>query len=419
MPTTTPADRVASAPVGASDDLDGIAGTVLRLGVVGAGGFALFVDQAIRTLPQLHVVAVTDRDPARARDFAEPHGARVHASTDDLLADPEVDAVLLATPPAQHAELSLTALAAGKHVFCEKPAALDPEQAAQVAQQVQATSLGYVVDHVIHYNPLVQLLHRLQRQGVLGQVQRFSFDNDAGDSELPPGHWFWDPRVSGGILLEHGVHFFDVARLLLGRRELEVQTRTRQRDDGRVDTVVSTVVHEGGALATHCHGFSHANPTERQLMRIDFGLGEARLEGWIPLELRLDAWLDEPGLELLRAELEREDCLTLPGFRANPHQAVQLQLDGAPAQQLRTLDQDHPDRRRVRLVARLGRPQDKLAIYQESVRAALTDFLAASAGARPLAGIAEGAAAVAVAHAATLAGDGSVQPVTPTGVPLA
>lgn len=382
---------------------------VVRLGVVGAGGFGHFVRDATVELPGLQVVAVTDTDPSQAAALAQLDGARVHPDLASLLADPGVDAVLLALPPRDHAELTLAALAAGKAVLCEKPAGLTPDEVARVARAVDQTGLAYVVDHVVHHNPLVQLLDRLRREGVLGRVQRFAFENDAGDSDLHPAHWFWKPEISGGILLEHAVHFFDVAALLVDSPAEQVQTMAASRPDGRIDMVVSTVRHADGTLATHHHAFNHANPTERQLMRIDFGLAQARLEGWIPLQLELDAWLSADELSTLRDVLD--DGLTVPGYRTGPHQQVKLRVAEQPLD-LHTRDEDLPDRFHVELLVQLGRPEDKLAIYSECVRAVLTDFVAVvTTGSTPVTGISQGAASVELAHAATLAQDGSVRPV--------
>lgn len=381
----------------------------LAVGIIGAGGFARFVAEAIETMPELRLAAVADRHPERAAAVA-PAGANTHTSFDELLADPDVEAVIISTKPRDHAELSVQALRAGKHVFCEKPAGVTPGQMAEVSRALDESGRGYVIDHVVHHNPLVQLLHRLARAGVLGQVQRFVFENDAGDSGLGPDHWFWDREVSGGILLEHGVHFFDVARLLVDSPEQQATSLAHSRPDGRVDTVVATIRHENGALATHWHGFSHADDSERQRMRVDYGLAEARLEGWIPLTLRLEGWLDAEQLATLESVTTDPGWLAVPGFRPGPRQQVSVTpLDDV--RDLRTHDEDHAGMRHVLLEARLGEATDKQEVYRESVRAALMDLVTAANGEQPSAGLEQGAAAVEVAHAATLGQDGSLRPV--------
>ena len=371
-------------------------GRPFGVGVVGAGGFARFVLAAAATLPEMAVIAVADTDPARARQAAADHRIDVAADEAALLADDRVEAVILATPPNTHAPLALQALAAGRHVFCEKPVALTLDDADAVRDAVASSGRTFVVDHVLRYNPLLAALCRLGAEGLLPRVRRFAFENDAADEDLPAGHWFWDHSVSGGILLEHGVHFFDAAAMLIGTPAEHVQAIGGTRPDGRVDTVVCTVAHTGGALATHAHGFSHAHRAERQLMRLDYGLAEARVHGWIPLRCDLDVWTDQ--VDAFEQLPERAaELLEVPGVRPSVDEriAVTVEPDAAPG-----FDAPH----HVTAHIDLGGPTAKQRVYRESVRAALLDLATcARTGAAPRAGIAVGHAAVQVAAAGTRA----------------
>ena len=180
------------------------------------------------------LLAVVDQGSDRALAFARRHDVAVFASVDAVLADPSVDAVIIATPPNTHAPLTIAAAQAGKHVFCEKPAALSAVEAEQVVEAVTASERCYVVDHVLRYNPLLAALVRLVERGVLPAVRRFTFDNDAADENLDADHWFWDSAVSGGIFLEHGVHFFDAATMLIGTSPFAViRCRERSRERNR------------------------------------------------------------------------------------------------------------------------------------------------------------------------------------------
>ena len=288
----------------------------LGVGVLGAGRFAEFVLAAAATVPELQIVAVADPDAARARLLADRYDARAVVDTAALLADEAVQAVLVAAPPSTHAAAVRQALAADRHVFCEKPVALTEADAEAVRDAVAAGDRTFVIDHVLRYNPVLAALRRLQADGLLGPVQRFAFENDAADEDLPPAHWFWDDAVSGGILLEHGVHFFDAAAMLIATGARRVQAIASARPDGRTDRVVCTVAHDGGALATHAHAFTHAHRAERQLMRLDFGLAEARVHGWIPVRADIDAWVDDRGAAGFAALPGRlAELLEVPGVR--------------------------------------------------------------------------------------------------------
>lgn len=393
----------------------------LGLGLVGAGGFATFLASAFADLPEVRLDVVADTDAARAASLAAAHGAIAVSSADEVMARDSVDVVVIATPPGTHAELALAALAAGRHVFCEKPLATTIEQANAVrAAAVTAAATGQVlvVDHVLRYNPLLRALVELRDAGLLPAVQRFNFDNDAADEDLPEGHWFWDERHSGGIFVEHGVHFFDAASLLIGTEPELVQALGFRRASGTLDAVVATAAHPGGVSATHAHNFTHAHRAERQLTRLDFGTAEARVHGWIPLRAELDVWTDEDGAARLAAlGGHPERLFDLPGFRRSGTELVEVSVErdaGSP----RAIGRGRPHEvpHRVRALLALGADEDKQRVYAESVRAAMADLVrCARTGARPVADATAGRNAVRTAFAATRAlREGTTRNVTDT-----
>ena len=392
----------------------------LGLGLVGAGRFGEFAAAAGAGLAEVELRAVADVDGVRAAELATRHGARPD-TWPDLLERDDVDAVVVATPPDTHAELAVSALDAGRHVLCEKPVATDPAAAVRVVQAAERNRRALVVDHVLRYNPVLAALTVLRHE-LLGPVQRFSFENDASDEHLPADHWFWDEARSGGIFVEHGVHFFDAAHLLIGSEPEQVVAVAAARPDGRVDLVSATARHPGGALATHTHGFAHPDRCERQTMRLDHGPAEVRVEGWIPLRASVDAWTDDRGAEVAQGLPARTDeLLAVPGHRLGPGAEVTVVVHRAagPRRAIsrgRELDLPH----RVEVLVTLGGDEAKGRVYAESVRAALVDLVAAAGGARPRAGAAEALAAVAVADAArrSAAEERPTCP-TPTSLPAA
>ena len=391
----------------------------IGLGIVGAGGFATFLAAATASLPEVAVRSVADVRPEAARRLADNHRARVAGSWTDLLTDPDVDVVVVATTPDSHATIARAALEAGKHVFVEKPLALDDAEARDLVATVERSGKVLLVDHVLRYNPLLHALTRL-RGSLLGPVQRFCFENDASDEHLDPEHWFWDVTRSGGIFVEHGVHFFDAAAMLIDTAPSSVQALAARRADGPVDLVSATVAH-GDALATHTHSFTHAHRCERQLMRLDCGAAEVRVEGWIPVLAVIDAWTDDAGLRVAEGLPARAyELLHVDGFRFGPETGIRVssQPDAAPPRaRARGVTRELPHRVRVELT--LGGHDAKPTAYAESVRAAMTDLVARVAdGGAPASGAAEGAAAVAMATAATRAArSGRAESLVPTPVP--
>ena len=394
--------------------------TPTRLGIVGAGRFGAFIAEVAGTLPTVRVQAVTDVSSEAAQTLARRHGARTHEGWPALLAADDIDAVLVATPPHEHAALTVAALEAGKHVFCEKPLAVDDRGATQVAETVRRTGRVLVVDHVLRYNPVLRALLRLQGD-LLGPVRRFCFENDASDEDLGPDHWFWDEARSGVIFVEHGVHFFDAAAMLLGRPASSVAAIAAQRPNGPVDMVSATCRHGSDALATHTHSFTHAHRCERQLMRLDHGAAEVRVVGWIPVEAVVDLWTDDAGAGVTeRLPGRAAELLAVEGYRLDDRSGIEVSVrrDAAEAAaRARGEDQHLPHR--VRITLTLGGEDAKPTAYAESVRAALTDLTTCIAtGAPPFSGVREGAAAVAVAAAASrVASDGVHVPIPHTRTP--
>jgi predicted dehydrogenase len=368
------------------------------LGLVGCGRFGAAILDAARELPGLRPVAVADRDPDRAAALAAAH--RLDAVTPErLLHDDRVGMVAVATPPAGHAPLVLEALDAGKHVFCEKPLATRLEDATAVLRATAPPGAPRLtVDDVLRRNPLYALLDRLRRE-LLGPPRRFAFENLATDEHLGPDHWFWDREVSGGILVEHGVHFFDACAFLLGSQPELVQAVEASRPGGPVDTVVATARHPGGATASFAHAFARPARAELQWTTLDWGSARATLAGWIPVELQLEAWAGAPALGLLqRLAADAAATLAVPGYRPSGAERLKVEL----VQLARQAGGDH----HLRLWATLGGAAAEARVYRESVRAGLADLLAAIAdGGQTLVSPADAWRSLAVALAAQEAAD--------------
>ena len=324
--------------------------------------------EAAGELPGLRPVAVADRDRDRAETLAAAHGLD-SCGPERLLADPRVAVVAVATPPAGHAGLALAALRGGRHVFCEKPLATSLEDATEVSAATDRPGAPRLtVDHLLRRNPLYALLGRLG-QAVLGPPRRFALENLASDEHLGADHWFWDREVSGGIAVEHGVHFFDVAAWLLGSQPERVQALEAARPDGRVDTVLATARHPGGATASYAHSFARPERAESQWTTLDWGeVAGGRLYGWVPVELELDIRTDGAGLAAVQAlTTDQQAALAVPGYRPSGAERITLEL----------ASRGRPGHWDLRLRATLGGQAAKARVYRESVRAGLADLLAA------------------------------------------
>ena len=280
--------------------MSGMAERAVGLGIVGLGRFAAFCLPAFSSLPEVRVVAVADTDRARAQNLA-PAGARVYQDYRDLLSDPEVEVVVISTPPYLHAPIAIQAAKAGKHLFVEKPLALSPKEATEVIQAAEKANVKLTVNYVLRYHPLHKLAQTLVRSKIFGELLYVALVNLATDEGLPPEHWFWDLKRSGGIHIEHGVHFFDLVNQLVGRAPSHVEGGCQRRPDGRIDRVWAIVRYGEEVLATFYHSFGRPRIIERTTLKLGLSFGEIELTGWIPIKISLLGSVREEDLEEMRS----------------------------------------------------------------------------------------------------------------------
>lgn len=264
-------------------------GGVIGFGAVGCGGFGLFALQQLVQVPGLDLVAVTDVSGQAAAGAGELFGVDVAAGLDALLERDDVDAVYIATPPYLHHDQAMRALAAGKHVICENPLAIDLDDGAEMITEAGRRDRVLVTDFPQRYDPLFEAVARLLPSGSLGQFLHGSLEDLVSDRTLPPDHWFWDRSKSGGIFLEHGVHFFDLFAGWLGTGRVQT-ARIGVRPGSVVEEQAGcTVRYDGGGWVDFYDGFRQASSTDRQTLKLYFELGDVILLDWIPARVRVNA----------------------------------------------------------------------------------------------------------------------------------
>jgi len=333
----------------------------LGLGLIGCGGFGEFCLDAFSQMAEVHVAAVADTFAGAAERLGATFGVPAETDPMALIAREEVNLVHVATPPSSHHELVMASIAAGKHVLCEKPLATRLADADEMLAAAEKAALVLPVNFVLRYNPVTDAVKAVIDSGALGKVLGGRLTNCAGDSKLGPGHWFWDKPVSGGIFVEHGVHFFDLYTHWLGAGEvIDAHTETRENSP-QEDRVMCTLRFESGAVANHYHGFDQVLLLDRTDHRLVCELGDIRVDGWIPLSLSIDAVVDDEAEAALRAACPRAEV------------EVTETYEGEAAQPIGRGVRRHVSRR-IRLDC-TPRP-DKQSVYADSVRALLADQIA-------------------------------------------
>jgi scyllo-inositol 2-dehydrogenase (NADP+) len=198
----------------------------------------------IEVVPELRVVAAaTSRGDEVRRRFPD---ATVHADAGALLADPAVDAVVVATPNAQHAELARAALEAGKHVVVDKPFVTRPDDGAALIRLARERGLVLTIFHNRRWDGDFLTVEALLAGGQLGEVRLAELNWDRFRPGLREG-WKEDPAFEGGLLVDLGAHLLDQALTLFGIPERIAADLAVQRDGGRQDDYIDLVLHYGRA----------------------------------------------------------------------------------------------------------------------------------------------------------------------------
>jgi predicted dehydrogenase len=199
----------------------------IRWGVVGPGRIAENVMGDFAHVPGARPVAVASRSADRARAFAERHGIeRAHGSYADILTDPDVDVLYVATPHPQHHAIALSAIDAGKALLVEKAFTATPAGAAEVVDRARERGVFVMEAMWTRFQPAVVAVRDLIADGAIGEVR--SVQADLGVSrEFDPADRLFALELGGGALLDVGVYVVSFAQMLLGTPDTVTATGSR------------------------------------------------------------------------------------------------------------------------------------------------------------------------------------------------
>ncbi len=240
----------------------------IRIGIIGAGRIAGFVHMpSLKLCADLcEVIAVASRTEEKAKAFAEHWGiSRVYPDWSSLLSDPEVDAVVICPPSGLTFSVAKAAIAAGKHILCEKPLGLNYPEARDLQVKAEQAGITHMVAFTFRFVPGLRYLKRLVGEGHFGEIRhwRLSYFTDFMLDPRRPIAWRNQRSQAGaGILADMGSHGIDFARYLLGDiaavsgvSRLYVRERPHPSGSGAVpvdteDACAFTVEFANGAIGT-------------------------------------------------------------------------------------------------------------------------------------------------------------------------
>ena len=236
----------------------------LRFGIIGTGNIANQFAAGVRGSKRCAISAVGSRSGPSAKAFADKHAianARAHGSYESLLADDAVDAVYNSLPNALHCEWTIRALEAGKHVLCEKPFAVNLDEATQMFDAAERHGRLLVEAFMYRSHPLTRAVHHAVRSGEIGTLRLIKASFNYFTRRVD-GNVRFSTDLAGGALMDIGCYCTSFAMLMAGAEPAAVHAVADLHTTGVDEMTVGTMRFPGGVLASFTCGMSaHADNT--------------------------------------------------------------------------------------------------------------------------------------------------------------
>jgi predicted dehydrogenase len=256
----------------------------IRLGVVGLGYWGPNLARNFDALPGCELAWCCDEQSARRERLAQVHrSARFTDRFEDLLEDPALDAIALATPVPTHAALAQRVLAAGKHCFVEKPLAQSAADAEAVVDAAQSAGRIVMVGHLLEYHPGIRLLKEIVDSGELGQT-RYIYGNRLNLGQL---------RSEENALWSLGAHDVSVVLALAGEEPTELVAHGECYMQEGIEDVVFAFMRFPSGLAAHLH-LSWLDPHKERRFTV---VGAKRMATFDDMELERKLTIYDKGFD--------------------------------------------------------------------------------------------------------------------------
>lgn len=257
---------------------------VLRIGIIGCGWQGRVLAEAVVRSPALQLVACADPDTEAASKVARlAPDASTHDSVEALLAECDVDGVMVATPHHLLAPTALAAIRAGMHVLAEKPIALHEHGAAEIEAAVRQMGVCYMAGYSFRFS-MARHVYELLAAGVAGDIQALT--GAIGTAPLDSG-WAAFPETGGGPLLYAGSHLVDMFLWFSGERPTLVQATTSSRQDtGADDTSTFQILFANGTSAQGV--VTQSAPAFSYELTVHGREGKVMLRGWTLMQYEIE-----------------------------------------------------------------------------------------------------------------------------------
>ena len=238
---------------------------LVRWGILGCGDVTeVKSGPALQKVDRSRLDCVMRRDGAKAADYAKRHN--VPRWTDDaeaLIADPELDAIYIATPPSTHADYAVKALRAGKNVLLEKPMALTPDECDLITQAVKETGQKFCVAFYRRALPRFEALREIANDGTIGDLRMIEVRHFKHRDEVPGQSWKANPSIGGGgVFVDMQSHTLDWLTYVFGRPVALSGLKKHQAEGAAAEDMVSYMMDFGGFAAVGLCAYATAEQEE-------------------------------------------------------------------------------------------------------------------------------------------------------------
>ena len=217
-------------------------------GFIGAGAIANRFMAGLMQVPDAYLAAVSSRTYERAERFAGKYNAKVYKSTEELIADEDVDIVYVATPHTVHRENTLMAIEIGKPVLCEKPMAPNAKMVTEMVQAARKKRVYLMEAMWTRFFPAMKKVREWLDEGRIGKVQFVTADFGYYEEE-DPSKIIFDPNTAGGSLLDVGIYPIAFAFMVFGKKPNRITGLADMASTGVDAAMGCTLGFEGGGLA--------------------------------------------------------------------------------------------------------------------------------------------------------------------------
>jgi predicted dehydrogenase len=280
-------------------------------GILGTGGIGHEFAAGLRDTPDAETLAVGSRTEDSARDFAASFGIpRHYGSYAELVSDPDVDVIYVATPHLFHAENVTLGLEAGKHVLCEKPMTVNAAQAERLIALAQDKDLFLMEGMWTRFFPLMERVRHLISSGAIGEPRLLHVDFGFR-APFNPSQRLFNPDLGGGALLDVGVYCVSLSSMIFGPPD-RVTGLAHLGETGVDEQSAAILEHGDGRISTISVAIRTATPQEAMI---------AGTEGWI--KIHPDWW--RPDTLTLSRPGEDAETIKAPSTGTGfPHEAAEV-----------------------------------------------------------------------------------------------